>query len=105
MTALGDLRNAVVGWYQLLRARAIGATRFNVTRAGLINALLVYLLVVVVTLVVQGSMGQLANVSDLSISAAVNVLPLMGIAFAILVTVAALQLDVAFTTLAVPAFY
>ena len=105
MTALEDLRNAVVGWYEVLRARPGGAARFNVTRAGLINALLVYLLVVVVTLVVQGSMGQLANVSDLSISAAVNVLPLMGIAFAILVTVTALQLDVAFTTLAVPAVY
>jgi hypothetical protein len=105
MTVLKDLRSAVVGWYELLRARARGAARFNATRAGLINALLSYVLVVIVTLVVQGSMGLLASVSDVAISAAVNVLPLLGLSLAIVLTLAALRLELSFPTLAVPAIY
>ena len=105
MTPLNELWDAAAGWYELLSARPEAAERFNLTRRGLGIALGFYLLMVVATLAAQGLMGQLAGLSDVAMSAAVNVLPLLGVALVILITLALLRLDLSFTTLAVPAIY
>jgi hypothetical protein len=105
MTTFTEFRDAVVGWYEMLTARSEGARRFNSTRYGLGNALFFYLLTIIVTLGVQGLMRGLPGLYDVYVSVAVNALPLVGVAFAILLTIAALRLELTFTTLAVPAVY
>jgi hypothetical protein len=105
MTPINELWGAVVGWYELLSARPEAARHFNLTRRGLGIALGFYLLMVVVTLATQALMGQLAGLSDVVMSAAVNVLPLLGVALVILITIALLRLNLSFTALAVPAIY
>ncbi len=105
MTTFTELRDAVVGWYEMLTARPEGAARFNFTRYGLGNALFFYLVMIIVTLGVQGLLRGLPGLYDVYISVAVNALPLLGIGFAILLTIAALRLELTITALAVPAVY
>jgi hypothetical protein len=105
MTVFTELRDALIGWYEMLTARPEGAKRFSFTRQGLGNALFFYLVMIIVTLGVQGLMRGLPGFYDVYIGVAVNALPLLGLAFAILLTIAALRLNLTFTALAVPAVY
>lgn len=105
MTTFTELRDAIVGWYLMLTARPDGAERFNLTRYGLGNALFFYLLALILTLGVQGLFTGMPGMYDVYVSVAVNALPLVGLAGAIIVTISLLRLELTFNTLAVPAVY
>jgi len=107
VTALTEIRNAVIGWLDLLGGRPDAAARFNGTRSGLFTMLGVYLLLVVITRTIQvvALFGQPPGLADLLVTLVVNSLPLLGIYLVILGTVRFLQPQVTLLELMVPAGY
>lgn len=107
MNALTEIRNAVVGWLDLLGGRPDAAARFNATRSGFFTMLGVYLLLVVLTRTIQvlALFGQAPGLADLLVTLVVNSLPLLGIYLVILGTVRFLRPQVTQLELMVPAGY
>lgn len=105
MTAIAELRDAVIGWRDMLASRPEGADRFTATLPGLGNALIFYLLAILLTLAVQSMVWGLPGLQEAYVTIAVNALPLLGIALAIGFTLAAARPRATFNKLAVPIVY
>jgi hypothetical protein len=105
VTILGDAKDAVVGWLDIIAGRPGGGERFNATQAGLVRALIWYFLLVLLTVLVQGlSLGMPAS-SEVFTAVMVNALPLLGVYLVILVTVRLFRLAIPVNALLVPAIY
>lgn len=105
MNAITELREAAIGWFEMLTARPDAAERFSATRGGIVNALVIYFLAIVVVLTVQSVAAELPNYADVFLAVLLNALPLLGIAAAIGITITLLRSGVAFAALFVPATY
>lgn len=105
MNAFGELRDALIGWGELIVGRAEAAGRFNASRAGLINAIGCYVAVVLVTMLLPAFWLGMPRYDQLFTGLLINCLPLAGVAFAIVASRAMLRLEVTFAELFVPAVY
>lgn len=107
MNLLAELRNAVLGWLDLLGGRADAAGRFNPTRAGFATMLGVYFVLVLVTRIIQVALlfGGVPRVEDLLVTLVVNALPLGAILLVIYLTVTFLRPAAGMLGLMVPAGY
>jgi hypothetical protein len=106
LSFLNDIRNAVLGWLDLLGSGKGVAGRFNPTREGLVNALVFYAIVMLATMAIQSiAVGSLPTYDQVFLGLGLNGLPLAGVAIAIYATRLALRLPATFLTLFVPASY
>ena len=79
MNAFGEFRDASVGWLDRIAARAGAAEKFNLSRAGLINATGCYFVLVLLTLVVQVAAGGFPGWLMLVLGILINTLPLLAL--------------------------
>lgn len=107
MNPLIEIRNAAIGWLDLLGARPDAASRFNATRRGLVTMLATYLILVVVTRTIQSValFGTAPGLDDLLVTLAINALPLLAIVLVISATVQFLRPPVTLLGMLVPAGY
>ena len=107
MNALIEIKNAAIGWLDLLGNRPDAASRFNATRRGFINMLGVYFVLVIVTRSIQSVavFGTAPGMVDLLVSVGLNALPLLAVFVVIYLTVQFLKPAVGPLALMVPAGY
>ena len=105
MNAVIELREALRGWWEMLAANKGGANRFNVSRDGLITALIWFGAAVAITLFVQNAMRELPTYGAMFVSVAANTLPMAGLLLAIYGSALVLDAEGGFLGLAVPAVY
>jgi hypothetical protein len=107
VTALGEIKNAAIGWLDLLGARPDAASRFNATRRGFITMLGVYFVLVILTRTIQVAavFGTAPSLADLLVTVAFNALPLLAVFIVIVLTVMVLRPPVGPLALMVPAGY
>lgn len=107
MNPLIEIRNAAIGWLDLLGARKDAASRFNATRTGLWVMLGTYLALVVITRIIQAValFGAMPGIEDLIVTLVINSLPLLAIYVVIYLTVMLLRPQVTLLELFVPAGY
>lgn len=106
MMAVTELRDAAIGWVDLVGNRP-GGERFNASRAGLVTMLGWYLVVVLLTLVVQSAVryGSLPHYADALASIAFNLLPMLAIMLVTWLTARFLRPAAGVLGLLVPAGY
>jgi hypothetical protein len=102
-----ELKNAAIGWLDLIAAKPSGAERFNMTRAGLINALAFYFILVLFTRIVQSVslQGNFPRYDDIFVALVLNALPLLAIFLVSFVTVQVLKSAVGILGFLVPSTY
>ncbi|MDP1732366.1 MAG: hypothetical protein Q8L54_14570 [Devosia sp.] len=105
MNALEDIKQAAIGWLDLIASRPGGAERFNRSGRGLANAVIFYFLMVLFTIIVQGVSVSFPTYERIFVGLLVNALPLAGVALVVLATVRLLRVQVPVTALMVPAVY
>ncbi len=107
MNPFAEIRNAAIGWLDLLGARPDAASRFNATRGGLVVMLVVYLALVLITRSIQAValFGSIPGIEDLLVTVVINALPMLAIFIVVLATVQFLRPPVTLLGLMVPAGY
>jgi hypothetical protein len=100
-----EVREAVVGWIEMITARPPGAARFNLSRAGFVNAVGCYAAVVLLTVLVESIRAGAPAMPQIAFTLAANALPPISLALVAWVTVAMLRLSVGTTALLVPGVY
>lgn len=105
MTIFGELKDAAAGWLDIIAGRPGGGERFNATQPGLVNALVWYFAMVLVTMLVQGLALGMPGSGQVLTGVLVNALPLLGVFVVIVVTVKLFALPILATALLVPATY
>lgn len=102
-----EIKNAAIGWLDLLGARPGAASRFNATRGGLLTMIGTYLVLVVVTRIIQtvAIFGSLPGIADLLVTLVINSLPLLAIYVVLYVTVLLLKPAAGLLGMLVPAGY
>lgn len=107
MNALTEVRNAAIGWLDLLGSRPDAAARFNATRRGFITMLGVYFVLVIITNTIQAATlySTPPGIIDLVVSLGINALPLLAVFVVIVLTVRVLRAPVGPLALMVPAGY
>jgi len=105
MNALPEFWAAVLGWLDLVAGRKDAAGKFNLSRAGLINATGCYFAVVLLSLAVAAAMGQSPGFVGTLISVVLNAVPLLAVWLVIWGTVATLRSPSGTLALLVPATY
>lgn len=79
MNALPELWAAVLGWLDLIAGRRDAAGKFNLSRAGLVNATGCYFAVVLLSLAAAALTGQNPGVTGTLVSLLFNALPLLAV--------------------------
>jgi hypothetical protein len=102
---LEDIKQAGIGWLDLIASRAGGAERFNSSGSGLATAVVFYFLMVLVTIIVQGVSVSFPTYEQVFLGLVVNALPLAGVALVIVATVRLLRVQVPVNAIMVPAVY
>lgn len=105
MNALPEFWAAVLGWLDLVAGRKDAAGKFNLSRAGLINATGAYFAVVLLSLAVAAIAGQSPGFIGALASLAFNAVPLVAVWLLILATTAVLRPAAGAISLLVPATY
>ena len=107
MNPLTEIKDAAIGWLDLLGGRGDAASRFNPTRGGLLVMLGTYLVLVIVTRFIQALalFGALPGIADLVVTLIINSLPLLAIYVVIYLTVQLLRPAAGLLGLFVPAGY
>ena len=107
MNALTEVKNAAIGWLDLLGSRPDAAARFNATRRGFITMLGVYFVLVIITNTIQAATlySTPPGIIDLVVSLGINALPLLAVFVVIVLTVRVLRAPVGPLALMVPAGY
>ncbi|MHB1110234.1 MAG: hypothetical protein ACYCZU_07965 [Devosia sp.] len=105
MNALEELKQAAIGWLDIIANRPGGAERFNRSGCGLANAVGFYFAMVLFTILVQGVSISFPSYDQIFLGAVVNGLPLLGVALVIFATVRLLRLGIVTNALLVPAVY
>lgn len=105
MNALEELKQAAIGWLDIIANRRGGSERFNHSGRGLANAVALYFLVVLFTILVQGVLTSVPSYDRILIGLAVNGLPFLGVALVTLGTIRLLRADIPINALLVPATY
>lgn len=105
MNPVEEVKQAAIGWLDIIANRAGGAERFNTSSRGLGAAVAFYFLMVLFTLLVQGVSISFPSYDRIFFSLVVNGLPLVGVALVILATVRLLRVDMPVNALLVPATY
>jgi len=107
MNPLIEIKNAAIGWLDLLAARPDAAARFSATRGGLLTMLGTYLVFVIITRIIQtvALFGAMPGIPDLLVTLVINSLPLLAIYLVIHLTVRLLRPPVGVLALLVPAGY
>ena len=105
MTPLDDVRNAAIGWVDLIGARETGAARFNASRQGLVTAIVAYLLLVLFTSIVQSVsvFGTFPSYDKLFVDLVLNALPLLVIFAVVAITVRFMRPAAGYYAMLVPA--
>jgi len=98
-------RGAIEGWGELLRNRVGWRDGFDFGPSGLLAAFTWYFLLVVGTIVIQFMRGGRGTVEQVLLTTAINILPVVGIAIAIGLSIFALRAKTSFNALLVPALY
>lgn len=104
MNPLDDIKNAAIGWVDLLGARGTGAEKFNATRQGLVVAIAAYFLLVLFTSIVSSvsRFGAFPRYDSLFVDLVLNALPLLVIYFVVAVTVRFLKPEAGYYAMLVP---
>lgn len=105
MTALEDVKQAALGWLDLIAGRPSGAERFDASPRGLVHAAAFYFLMVLLTIAVLGLASTLPSYPQLFVSVVVNALPLLAVALVIALTTRLLRPGVPVVAMLVPATY
>ena len=107
MNPLVDLRNAAIGWIDLLGNRPDGGRRFNASRAGLVTMLGFHVLLVVVSRIVQTAsrFGTFPRLEDLFVSVGLNAVPMLAVFLVVVLTVRFLKPAAGLLAMLVPAGY
>lgn len=107
MNPFADLKNAALGWIDLIGSRPVATGRFNATRAGLLTMLGFYFLLVIVTRSVQAVtiVGAVPGVTDIAVALVFNALPILVVLAAIFITARFLKPAASDLELMVPAGY
>lgn len=105
MTPLSEIRDAAVGWLDMIGGRPGGGERFDRGTRGFGTALGFYFLMVLFTIAVQGAAGGFPGFGQIALAILVNALPLVAIALVIWATVHVLRPDATVGALLVPAVY
>lgn len=103
MNAFGELWRAVIGWLDLLTARAGAADKFNLSGLGLVNATGCYFAVVMLLIAVESSLSGFPGWGLVGLSLAVNAVLLATIWLVIWIT--ARLLGAPAVAMAVPGTY
>ena len=77
MNAFTDLKNAALGWLDLISGRPDALARFNFSRAGIINALGFYLAMVLFSIGIDIAMYGAPGLLETLLGLAFNLLPLV----------------------------
>ncbi len=91
MNALPEFWAAVLGWLDLIAGRKDAADKFNLSRAGLVNATGAYFAVVLLSLAVASALGHNPGLVGTLVAILFNAIPLAGIWLVILGTAALLR--------------
>ena len=105
MNPLHELKQAAIGWLDLIAGRPSGAERFNFSRGGLIRAVSFYFLMVLLTMVVLGIAGGMPSYTQVFFGLLINALPLLTVAAVIALTLWLMRPGVTVTEMLVPAAY
>ena len=105
MNALEDIKQAAIGWLDLIANRPGAAERFNSGGRGLATAVVFYFLMVLFTILVQGVSVSFPTYEQIFLGLLVNALPLAGVALVVVATVRLLRVQVTVNALMVPAVY
>lgn len=105
MSALEELKQAGIGWLDIIASRPGGAERFERSGRGLGNAVAFYFLMVLFTILVQGVSTGFPSYDQIFVGLVVNALPLLGVALVILATIRMLRLGIPVNALLVPTIY
>ncbi len=105
MNPLTEVKDAAIGWLDIIANRPGGAERFNRSSGGLANAVGFYFLLVLFTILVQGASAGFPGFDQILLGVVVNALPLVAIALVIWATLSALRSEVSLSALLVPATY
>ena len=105
MNALPEFWAAVLGWLDLISGRKDADGKFNLSRAGLVNATGAYFAVVLLSLAVAAAMGQNPGFIGALVGIVFNALPLVAIWLVIVGTTAVLRPASGPLSLLVPATY
>ncbi|HOT63396.1 MAG TPA: hypothetical protein PLU93_11095 [Treponemataceae bacterium] len=105
MNALPEFWAAILGWLDLIAGRKDAGDKFNLSRAGLANAIGAYFAIVLLSLVVATAMGQNPGIVGGLVGIVFNAVPLAAIWLVILGTAAALRPASGALALLVPATY
>ncbi len=105
MNALPEFWAAVLGWLDLVAGRKDAADKFNLSRAGFINATGAYFAVVLLSLAVAALLGQNPGFVGAFVSVVFNAVPLIAIWLVIVGTAALLRPASGPLSLLVPATY
>jgi hypothetical protein len=105
MNAFAELKQAAIGWLDIIANRPGGPERFNRSGRGLANAVGFYFAMVLFTILVQGVSTSFPTYDRIFLSLVVNALPLLGIALVIVGTVRVLRAGIEVNALLVPAAY
>lgn len=103
MNAFGELWRAIVGWLDLLTARAGAAEKFNLTGIGLVNATGCYFAVVLALIAIESSLSGFPGWQTVALSLFANAVWLGAILLVIWLTARALRAPG--IAMAVPATY
>lgn len=103
MNAFGELWRAIVGWLDLLTARAGAAEKFNLTGLGLVNATGCYFAVALLLIVVESGLSGFPGWGTVALSISFNAVQLGSIWAVIWLT--ARVLGAPSVAMAVPATY
>lgn len=105
MNALPEFWAAILGWLDLIAGRKDVSDKFNLSRAGLANAIGAYFAIVLLSLVVATAMGQNPGIVGGLVGIVFNAVPLAAIWLVILGTAAVLRPAPGALALLVPATY
>jgi len=102
-----EIKNAALGWVDLIGNRPGGGERFSGTRGGLLIMLGFYFALVLVIRVIQSlaQFGSFPRIENMVIAIMLNALPMLAMALVIFVTVRFLRPAVGMLGLLVPAGY
>ena len=91
MNAFGELWRAIIGWLDLLTARAGAAEKFNLSGLGLVNAAGCYFAVVLALIVIESSLSGFPGWATVVLSLVANAVQLGTIWLVIWITARALK--------------
>lgn len=105
MNAFEELKQAAIGWLDIIANRPDGPERFNRSGRGLANAAGFYFAMVLLTMLVQAVSTSLPGYDRILMGLLVNALPLLGVGLVILATIRLLRVAIPVNALLVPATY